>query len=88
MQMPKQSLGSVEASRLTEIILYAFCARRCPCAARVAGRGAGGRAGGTCARSEFHIGRFRASASSDNATYLAGRERIVEGMRMAEVPER
>jgi TolB-like protein/Tfp pilus assembly protein PilF len=36
----------------------------------------------------FNIGRFRVGASSDNATYLAGRERIVEGMRMAGVPER
>jgi TolB-like protein/Flp pilus assembly protein TadD len=36
----------------------------------------------------FNIGRFRIGASSDNATYLAGRERIVEGMRMAGVPER
>ena len=35
----------------------------------------------------FNIGRFRVGASSDNATYLAGRERIVEGMRMAGVPE-
>jgi TolB-like protein/Flp pilus assembly protein TadD len=36
----------------------------------------------------FNVGRFRFGASSDNATYLAGRERIVEGMRMAGVPER
>ena len=35
----------------------------------------------------FTIRRFRASASSDNPTYLAGRERIYEGMRMAGVPE-
>ena len=35
----------------------------------------------------FNIRRFRASASTDNATYLAKRERVYEGMRMAGVPE-
>ena len=35
----------------------------------------------------FTIRRFRANAPSDNPTYLAGRERICEGMRMAGVPE-
>jgi hypothetical protein len=33
------------------------------------------------------IRRFRSSASSDNSTYLSGRERMYEGMRMAGVPE-
>jgi TolB-like protein/class 3 adenylate cyclase/Flp pilus assembly protein TadD len=36
----------------------------------------------------FIIARFRAGATSDNPTYLSQRERICEGMRMAEVPER
>ena len=31
--------------------------------------------------------RFRANVPSDNPTYLAGRERFCEGMRMAGVPE-
>ena len=35
----------------------------------------------------FTLRRYRAGASSDNPTYLAGRERIYEGMRMAGVPE-
>jgi TolB-like protein/class 3 adenylate cyclase/Tfp pilus assembly protein PilF len=35
----------------------------------------------------FTIRRLRAVVSSDNATYLAGRERLYEGMRMAGVPE-
>ena len=36
----------------------------------------------------FTIRRFRDVAShSDNPTYLAGRERICEGMRLAGVPE-
>ncbi len=35
----------------------------------------------------FTIRRFRAGVSSDNATYLAGRERMYEGMRKAGVPE-
>ena len=35
----------------------------------------------------FTIRRFRASAFSDNPTYLAQRERIYDGMRKAGVPE-
>ena len=35
----------------------------------------------------FTIRRFRASASSENPVYLAGRERPIEGMRKAGVPE-
>ena len=35
----------------------------------------------------FIIRRFRANAPSDNPIYLAGRERLVEGMRLAGVPE-
>jgi TolB-like protein/Tfp pilus assembly protein PilF len=35
----------------------------------------------------FTICRFRASAASDNPTYLAQRERIYEGMRKAGLPE-
>jgi tetratricopeptide (TPR) repeat protein len=37
--------------------------------------------------SKFTIARFRASAASDNPTYLSRRERIYEGMRMAGVPD-
>jgi predicted Zn-dependent protease len=35
----------------------------------------------------FTIARYRAGASSDNPTFLAQRERIIEGMRKAGVPE-
>jgi tetratricopeptide (TPR) repeat protein len=35
----------------------------------------------------FTIGRFRAGARSDNPRYLAGRDRIYEGMRAAGIPE-
>ena len=35
----------------------------------------------------FTIRRFRASAASDNPTYLTQRERIYEGMRKAGLPE-
>jgi TolB-like protein/Flp pilus assembly protein TadD len=35
----------------------------------------------------FTIGRFRAGARSDNPVYLAGRDRIYEGMRRAGIPE-
>jgi tetratricopeptide (TPR) repeat protein len=36
----------------------------------------------------FTIHRFRAGVSSDSANYLAGRERMYEGMRKAGVPEK
>jgi TolB-like protein len=35
----------------------------------------------------FTVRRFRDGAVSDNPTYLAGRERIIQGMRLAGVPE-
>jgi hypothetical protein len=35
----------------------------------------------------FTIRRFRSYAPSDNPTYLAGRERACNGMRLAGVPE-
>jgi hypothetical protein len=35
----------------------------------------------------FTIRRVRANVPSDNPTYLAGRERICEGLRLAGVPE-
>ena len=35
----------------------------------------------------FTFSRARAGALSDNPTYLAQRERVLEGMRMAGVPE-
>jgi TolB-like protein/class 3 adenylate cyclase len=44
------------------------------------------RAGGAL-DSKFTITRFRAGVASDNATYLAQRGRVYEGMRVAGVPE-
>jgi hypothetical protein len=35
----------------------------------------------------FTVSRFRNAAFSDDPTYLAKRERIYEGMRLAGVPE-
>ncbi|MGY3507012.1 MULTISPECIES: winged helix-turn-helix domain-containing protein [unclassified Bradyrhizobium] len=35
----------------------------------------------------FTMRRFRFGSSSDNPTYLAGRARVCEGLRLAEVPE-
>jgi hypothetical protein len=35
----------------------------------------------------FTVTRFRTGAPSDNPTYLAQRERLCDGMRMAGVPE-
>jgi len=42
---------------------------------------------GLAGNPRFTIKRYRAAASSDNAVYLAQRERIIEGMRLAGVPE-
>jgi TolB-like protein len=36
---------------------------------------------------KFTIARFRAAVESDNPVYLAQRERLIEGMRLAGVPE-
>jgi tetratricopeptide (TPR) repeat protein len=44
--------------------------------------------GGLALNPGFTVRRLRLGASSDNPTYLAGRERVCEGMRMAGVPER
>ena len=35
----------------------------------------------------FSIRRFRTNTPSNNPVYLAGRERVYEGLRMAGVPE-
>ena len=35
----------------------------------------------------FAISRFRAAVSNDNPTFLAGRDRFIDGMRKAGVPE-
>ena len=35
----------------------------------------------------FTIARFRSLANSDNPVYLTGRERVMEGLRLAGVPE-
>jgi tetratricopeptide (TPR) repeat protein len=35
----------------------------------------------------FTISRYRSSPLSDNPVYLAARERVIEGMRLAGVPE-
>jgi tetratricopeptide (TPR) repeat protein len=42
---------------------------------------------GLAGNPSFTISIYRTNAVSDNPTYLAGRERIYEGMRMAGVPE-
>jgi TolB-like protein len=44
-------------------------------------------AAGLALNPKFSLLRYRAGAESDNAIYLAQRERVIEGMRMAGVPE-
>jgi tetratricopeptide (TPR) repeat protein len=36
---------------------------------------------------QFTIRKYRSNSASDNPAYLAGRERICEGMRIAGLPE-
>jgi hypothetical protein len=36
---------------------------------------------------KFTVARFRAGIQSDNTLFLAQRERVIEGMRLAGVPE-
>jgi|SRR5438105_391916 len=43
--------------------------------------------GGLALDPYFTIRRYRSNLSSNDPTYLAGRERICEGMRVAGVPE-
>jgi hypothetical protein len=59
---------------------------RRPKRSRIAERGAGCHAGGTCARSNFHR-RYCAAVSGDKPIYLAGHQRIYEGVRIAGVPD-
>jgi tetratricopeptide (TPR) repeat protein len=42
---------------------------------------------GLALQPSFTVRRYRANAQSSHPTYLAGRERNYEGMRMAGVPE-
>ena len=54
------------------------------------GRGAEAKsaaAAGMALDPSFSIARFRAGAASDNPVFLARRERIYQGMRLAEIPE-
>ncbi len=76
---------SIEANR--NYPTRAFLSRRCPGAARRLDEARAAAQAGLALDPSFTIRRFRANASSDNPTYLAGRERVYEGMRMAGVPE-
>ena len=84
----KRSPGCAGASRPTEIIPSRISISPLPwrCSAQLDEARAAVQAG-LALDPSFTIRRFRASAASDNPTYLAGRERIYEGMRMAGVPE-
>ena len=86
--MPKQSLGYAGASKPTEIIPSRISISPLPwrCSARWMRRE-------PLQRQDLRSIQASPSAasapvaSSDNPTYLAGRERIYEGMRLAGVPE-
>ena len=74
-----------------------FAAWSMRCAARSKSRGAmvkrnasmrrGASSNPTSPSTQVHDQTLRAAAQSDNDVYLAQRERIIEGMRLAAVPE-
>jgi TolB-like protein/Tfp pilus assembly protein PilF len=79
-------LRSIEANRNFPIAHFA-------CAAALALLGSLNEAAaaakmGLTLNPSFTIRRFREGAQSNNATYLAKRERVYEGMRLAGIPER
>jgi TolB-like protein/Tfp pilus assembly protein PilF len=76
---------SIEANRNYPLAYFALAAALGLLGARDEARTAA--KAGLALNPSFTICRLRASQSSDNPTYLAGRERICTGMRMAGVPE-
>ena len=61
--------------------------RRCRCLFPARGRRESVQRTGRARDPAFTIQRYRADAMSDNQTYLALREHIIDGMRQAGVPE-
>ena len=84
----KRLLGCAEASRPTEIIPSRISISPLPwrCSAHWMRRGPPRRRALRSIRPSPSAASA-ASATSDNPTYLAGRERVYEGMRLAGVPE-
>src|SRR5260221_10349858 len=87
-RMPKPSVGSNEVSKPTAISFLAHFMLGAALAlvgavdeARTAANA------GLALNPGFTIRRFGDGASSDNPMYLAGRERVRGGMRLAGVPE-
>jgi tetratricopeptide (TPR) repeat protein len=76
---------SIEANRNYPLAHFALAAALGLLGARDEARTAA--KAGLALNPSFTIRRLRASQSSDNPAYLAGRERICTGMRMAGVPE-
>ena len=82
-----QSAGSAAASKQPKLSHRAFWAR-CSLALFASLDQARTAAGaGLALDPGFTIRRFRDGAQSDNPTFLAKRERVYQGLRMAGVPE-
>ena len=76
---------SIEANRNYPFAHFALAAALALLGALDDARAAG--QAGLALDPSFNVRRFRASAATDNPTYLAKRERIYQGMRLAGVPE-
>ncbi len=76
---------SVEANRNYPVAQFHYAAALALCGRIEEARGEAQYGHGIAP--EFTIGRYRLGVVSDNPTYLAQRERVIEGMRLAGVPE-
>jgi TolB-like protein/class 3 adenylate cyclase/Tfp pilus assembly protein PilF len=76
---------SVEANRNHPLVHFLLAVALASLGSLDQARGAA--RAGLAINPSFTIRRFRDGAQSDNPTYLAARERIYEGMRLAGVPE-
>jgi tetratricopeptide (TPR) repeat protein len=78
-------LRSIEANRNYSIAHFGLAAARSLLGSLNEARAAA--LAGLALDPSFTVRRFREAAPTDNPTYLANRERVYEGMRLAGVPE-
>ena len=78
-------LRSIEANRNHALSHFSLAASRAHLGGMSEARAA--TKAGLALNPTFTIRRLRAGASSDNPTYLAQRERVIDGLRKAGLPE-
>ena len=78
-------LRSIEANRNYSLTHFLLAASRAHLGRMSEARAA--TKAGLALNPTFTIRRLRAGASSDNPTYLAQRERVIDGLRKAGLPE-